>query len=147
MNAQPILLVEDDPNDVFFFKRAAEQAELRNPIQVARDGPEVLDYLSGTKQFAERQKFPIPALVIMDLNLIEMPGLEVLKWIRQQSEHSALPVIVLSSSGSDLDVFASYQAGANSFLIKPSDPEQLVEIIRVIRRYWFECCHLLPARP
>ena len=144
MSAHSILLVEDDHNDVFFFRRAAELAGLQNPIHVARDGREVTAYLSGTGEFGERKNHPLPALVIMDLNLIEMPGLEVLKWIRQESQCPAVPVIVLTSSSSDLDVFAAYRAGANSFLIKPSDPDQLIELLKVIQRYWFECCQLLP---
>src|SRR5690349_18131600 len=115
-----ILQVEDDPNDVFFLQRAMKKHGLLNPIQVASDGQEAINYLKGIGKFADRARFPQPSLVLLDLKLPHVMGLDVLKWIRQES---GLPLVVvpLTASANDEDIAAAYRLGANGFLVKPSD--------------------------
>jgi CheY-like chemotaxis protein len=140
-------LVEDDDNDVFFFQRAVQQVGLSNPVHVARDGLQAVDYLSGAAPFDDRSRFPFPSVIFLDLNLPRKHGLEVLKWIRQNPEWKTLPVIVLTSSGSELDVTVSYRLGANSFFVKPTDPDQLTELLKVVIQHWFKWNEMPPALP
>ena len=137
MNTQPILLVEDDDNDVFFFKRAMADAGLTHPLQVARDGREAINYLQGEGRFADRAEFPLPCLVLLDLKLPFVMGLDVLKWIRQQSR-SAPIVIILSSSNEDSDVAAAYSLGANAYLVKPAQTRELGAMVRALSDFWLK---------
>ena len=107
-----ILQVEDDPNDIFFLQRAMKKAGVLNPIQVARDGQQAIDYLQGVGKFADREKFPFPCLVLLDLKLPFVMGLEVLRWIRKQPGR-ALPVVILTASAEDADIATAYSLGAN----------------------------------
>ena len=135
MTATTILLVEDDENDVFFFQRALKKAGVTNPLQVARDGQEAIDYLRGSGKFADRARFPQPGLVLLDLKLPFVMGLEVLKWIRQRSDLSPV-VIILSSSQQDEDVAAAYRLGANAYLAKAADVSKLETMVRAINDFW-----------
>ena len=130
-----ILQVEDDPNDVFLFRHAMKRAGLENPIQVASNGQEAIDYLQGAGKFADREKFPLPCLVLLDLKLPYVMGLDVLKWIRQQPG-PALIVIMLTASGEDADIAAAYRLGANAFLTKPSESRKLEDMVKAIRDFW-----------
>jgi CheY-like chemotaxis protein len=132
---KPILQVEDDPNDVFFLKRAMETAGVRNPIQVAVDGREAIEYLRGVGKFADHDQFPLPGLVLLDLKLPFVMGLDVLKWIRQESGLQ-LVVVVLSASSDPADIASAYRLGANGFLVKPSETGKLVDIARAIANFW-----------
>lgn len=138
MTKTPILLVEDDQNDVFFFQRALRKAEIANPLSVVRDGREAMAYLAGQGAFADRARYPVPCLVILDLNLPHQHGLDVLRWIRKEPKLATLLVIVLTSSISEQDAHEAYRLGANSFLIKPADPNQLVELAKAIKIYWLQ---------
>jgi DNA-binding response OmpR family regulator len=133
----PILQVEDEEHDVIFLQYALERAQVKNPLAVVRDGREAIAYLRGEGRFADRQDYPLPGLVLLDLRL-PWPGLEVLRWTRAQPEFAKLPVLVLSSSDQDADVDAAYRLGANGYIVKPSAPGQLVEIVRRIKKYWLE---------
>jgi len=130
-----ILQVEDDPNDVFLFQYAMRKAGVTNPIQVASDGQEAIDYLSGTGKFADREKYPLPCLVLLDLKLPYVMGLDVLKWIRQQPGPARV-VVLLSASGQEADIAAAYRLGANGYLVKPSQALKLPEMARAIRDFW-----------
>jgi|ERR1043166_41951 two-component system response regulator len=132
---KPILQIEDDSNDVFLLQRAMQKAGVVHPIQVAADGREAIDYLSGSGQFADRQKYPFPCLVLLDLKLPYVMGLEVLKWIRQQPR-SGLMVIVLTASGEEADIEAAYRLGANAFLIKPPEAHKLEVMAKAIKDFW-----------
>src|SRR5688572_19335100 len=112
---KPILQVEDDPNDVFFLQKAMNKVGVTNPIHVVSDGQEAIDYLKGNGKFFDRAIFPFPCLVLLDLKLPYVMGLEVLRWIREQP-WSNLPVIMLSASAEDADIGTSYRLGANAFL-------------------------------
>ena len=130
-----ILQVEDDPNDVFLFQHAMNRAGVTNPIQIATDGQEAIDYLYGDGKFADRAKFPYPCLVLLDLKLPFVMGLEVLRWIRKQPG-KALPVVILTSSAEDADIATAYGLGANGFLTKPSEVRKLEEMVKAIRDFW-----------
>lgn len=132
---KPILQVEDDPNDVFLLQHAMTKAGVENPIQVATNGQQAIDYLKGAGEFADRRRFPLPCLVLLDLKLPYVMGLEVLRWIRQQ--HGApLIVLMLSASAQDGDIAAAYRLGANAFLTKPSTASGLVDMARSIKDFW-----------
>ncbi|HXJ73102.1 MAG TPA: response regulator [Candidatus Dormibacteraeota bacterium] len=135
MITKPILLVEDDENDVFFFQRAVTKAGLMNPIQVARNGQEAIDYLRGVGKFAERAEFSLPVLILLDLKLPFVMGLDVLKWIRQESGLAPV-VVILSSSREDADIAAAYRLGANAYLVKPAEVSKLHDIVRAISDFW-----------
>jgi CheY-like chemotaxis protein len=133
-----ILLVEDDENDVFFFKRAAKLAGMMNPLHVAEDGRQAIDYLTGAGAYADRTRFPLPSLVLLDLKLPHIMGLDVLKWIRAQPALQTVIVIVFTSSRMAPDIDTAYRLGANSYMVKPSSPGKLQEMLVVIKQYWLD---------
>jgi CheY-like chemotaxis protein len=132
---KPILQVEDDPNDVFFLKKAMTKVGMANPIQVATDGQQAIDYLRGAGKFADRGKFPFPSLVLLDVKLPYVMGLDVLKWIRAQGG-APLPVVMLSASAQEADIAAAYRLGANAFLCKPSEASKFEEMVKSIKDFW-----------
>ncbi len=131
-----ILLVEDEENDVMLIKRALKKTFITNPIYVANNGQEAIDYLSGQGPFAARAKFPFPDVVITDLKMPKKTGFELLGWMNEHPEFKVIPTIVLSSSKQDLDVARSYNLGANTYMVKPADFETLAQMIKLIRDYW-----------
>ena len=130
-----ILQVEDDSNDVFFFQHAMKKAGVPNPIHVARDGQQAIDYLQGAGEFADRRQFPRPGLVLLDLKLPYVTGLDVLRWIRQQPG-TPVVVVMLTASGGDEDVATAYRLGANGFLVKPSEADKLDDMVKAIGDFW-----------
>jgi CheY-like chemotaxis protein len=146
MILSPLLLVEDMEPDVFFMQRAWKRAVIANPLHVVGDGQEALEYLSGTGKFAHRTEFPMPGLVLLDLKIPRVLGLDVLKWIREQTALKTLPVIILTSSHDESDVEKAYQLGANSFLVKPHSPDQLADMVKSFRDYWLKHNHPPPFR-
>ncbi|HLH55300.1 MAG TPA: response regulator [Verrucomicrobiae bacterium] len=145
---RPILLVEDDQNDVFFLQYAFETAGIKNPLHVVLDGQQAIHYLSGTGEFSDRRKFPIPAVVLLDLKLPVKMGLEVMRWIQSQPQLKHLLVIVLTSSADIGDVERAYALGARSYLVKPVSLEKRIEMVRVIKDYWLDLnCFPTPSSP
>ena len=132
---KPILQVEDDPNDLFLLEHAMTKAGVANPIQAVTDGQQAIQYLQGAGKFADREQFPLPCLVLLDLKLPHVMGLDVLRWIREQPE-TGLIVIVLTASGEGADIADAYRLGANAFLIKPSGSNQLVDMAKAIKDFW-----------
>ena len=130
-----ILQVEDDPNDVFFLQHAMKKTGMANPVQVVSDGQEAIDYLRGAGKFADREKFPFPSLVLLDLKLPYVMGLDVLRWIRQQ-QGMTMVVLLLTASGEEADIVTAYRLGANAFLTKPSDVWKLEEMVKAIQDFW-----------
>src|SRR6185503_13984651 len=116
-------------------QRAMKKAGVRNPIQVATDGQQAIDYLKGAGKFADREQFPLPCLVLLDLKLPYVMGLEVLAWIRRQPG-AGLIVIVLTASGQDAEIASAYRLGANAFLTKPSEASKLVDMVKAIKDFW-----------
>jgi two-component system, response regulator len=131
-----ILLVEDNPDDVELTLRAFRLHNVRNEVVVARDGSEALDYLVGRGEFADRDTSLQPQLVLLDLKLPKMSGLEVLKEIRTNPQTRLLPVVILTTSREEKDLVDGYTLGANSYICKPVDFEQFVEAVRQLGLYW-----------
>ena len=140
-----ILQVDDDPNDVLLLRRAMNKVGVPNPIQVVSDGQQAIDYLAGAGKFADRAQFPFPGLVLLDLKLAYVMGLEVLRWIRQQCT-TPLVVIVLTASAEDSDIATAYRLGANAFLTKPLEPNKLEEMVQAIKDFWLTH-NTLPQQP
>ena len=133
--AGTILLVEDEENDAFFMQEAMKKAGVLNPIRVASDGRQAIDYFKDTGKFADRQAFPLPCLVMLDLKLPHVMGLDVLKWIRQRPGVPTI-VVILSSSKEEGDIETAYRLGANAYLFKPSDTRKLQDMAKSIKDFW-----------
>mgnify|MGYP000848491769 FL=1 len=136
MEEKIILLVEDNPDDVELTLRAFKKCNIANEVVVARDGVEALDYLFGTGAYAGRDLSVMPAVVLLDLKLPRIDGLEVLRRLRADERTRFLPVVVLTSSNEDQDVVNSYQLGANSYIRKPVDFVQFIDAARQLGMYW-----------
>ena len=134
--AVDLLLVEDDPAAVELTLRALAQGHITNPLFVASDGAEALDFIYGTGPHAERADAPPLKVIFLDLKLPKVSGLEVLKRLKTDPRTSEIPVVVLTSSAEAPDVQAAYRLGANSYLVKPMDFENFAEAIRTAGLYW-----------
>ncbi len=131
-----ILLVEDNPDDVELTLRALKQYHVKNQINVVRDGVEALDYLFGTGAYADRDTTTMPAVVILDLKLPKVDGLEVLQRLRADERTKLVPIVILTSSKEEQDMVNSYKFGANSYVQKPVDFTQFIEAARQLGLYW-----------
>ena len=137
-NNQFILLAEDDPNDVLLLQRAFQKAGLRDSLKVVRDGEQAIDYLSGIGPYSNRERFPLPFLLLLDLKMPGTDGFEVLQWVRAENDLKRLLVVVLTSSNLQADVDRAYELGANSYLVKPVEFDQMVNMIQRFEAYWTE---------
>ena len=131
-----ILLVEDDPDDETLAKRALKKNNIKNEVVVAHDGIEALDYLFGRGVYAGRDMNEIPQVILLDLKLPKMNGLEVLREIRADERTKLLPVVILTTSKEQQDIINSYSLGANSYIRKPVDFIQFAEAVRQLGLYW-----------
>lgn len=132
-----ILLVEDDSNDAHLLQRAFSKAAIDVPIVRVRDGDDAVAYFSGEGRFVDRNLYPIPGLVLLDLKLPRRSGLDVLEWLRtRESDCRRLPVIMLSSSAEPQDIDRSYDLGANSYITKPQTSSGFYELAVAFRDYW-----------
>jgi CheY-like chemotaxis protein len=138
MTSQPftILHVEDDPNDVLLVQRALRKTNSTCRIQSVSDGDRALAYLGGSTEYTDREKFPLPNLVLLDLKMPRKSGFEVLSWIRSQPSLKRLLVVIFTSSKHDQDINNAYELGANSYLVKPVGFDALVETMKQIHHYW-----------
>jgi two-component system, response regulator len=136
MNKKIILLVEDNPDDELLAIRALEKNNIMNEVVVARDGAEALDYLFGAGAYAGRDMSVMPQIILLDLKLPKIDGLEVLKHLRNDERTKLLPVVVLTSSGEERDLIESYSLGANSYIRKPVSFARFTEAIRQLGLYW-----------
>lgn len=141
-----ILLVEDNPDDEELTLLAFEKSRIANKMVVARDGAEALDYLFGTGAYAGRDVAGLPQLVLLDLKLPKIDGREVLRRVRADPRTKRLPVVVLTSSKEEQDLFESYDLGANSYVRKPVDSVQFTEAIRQLQLYWLVLNEPPPAK-
>jgi two-component system response regulator len=135
-NERNILLVEDNPDDELLTVMAFRDNNITIEIVVARDGEEALDYLFGTGKYKDRDVNILPQIILLDLKLPKVDGLEVLQQIRSSAETRFLPVVVLTSSREEMDIIRSYQLGANSYIRKPVDFEQFSQAIKQLELYW-----------
>lgn len=136
INQVEILIVEDNPSDAEMALRAFKKNNLTNKILVVEDGEEALDYLFSKGQYATKNKDSRPKIILLDLKLPKINGLEVLKEIKSHPETKIIPVIVLTSSKEESDIIESYQLGVNSYIVKPVDFEKFVEAVRDLGFYW-----------
>jgi two-component system response regulator len=136
VSSKKILLVEDNTDDVLLTLRALQRADILNEVIVARDGAEAFDYLTSKGQYAGRDSSDLPVVVLLDLKMPRMGGLELLEKIRQIQQLKFLPVVILTSSNEERDICESYNHGANSYIQKPVDFDQFVEAIRTMGLYW-----------
>jgi CheY-like chemotaxis protein len=130
------LHVDDDPNDTALLQAACRKANVGLDLQNVGDGEQAIDYLSGFGPFADRHRFPMPTMVLLDLKMPKATGFEILRWIRAHPNLSHLPVIVLSGSELQDDIRQAYAAGANSYLVKPLGFDALVELIKTVSNVW-----------
>jgi CheY-like chemotaxis protein len=136
MKSKIILLVEDNPSDIGLTKRALDKSHIANELVVAEDGQEALDYVFGAGAYAGRDVTQLPALVLLDLKLPRVGGLEVLRRIRADERTRRLPVVILTTSQEEQDVAASYDLGVNSYIRKPVDFNQFAQAIQHLGLYW-----------
>lgn len=131
-----ILLVEDESSDAALLLRGFEKAKVLNPIIHLTNGDEALGYLAGVRQYADRRKYPLPALILLDLKLPGMTGIQLLQWMRVQGEIKRIPVVVLTSNDDPDTINAAYDLGANSYLVKPGNNAEIARMVEAIQRYW-----------
>jgi CheY-like chemotaxis protein len=131
-----VLLIEDDPNDVVLTQRAFARAGFANPLQIVTDGEQAIAYLAGQAPYTDRQRHPVPILVLLDLKLPRRSGFEVLDWLRRAPALRRVPVVILTSSQHSPDIDRAYDAGANSYLVKPVAFEGLLGLVRTLGLYW-----------
>ena len=137
MISQPAMLyVEDEKSDVLLLRVAFSLARLTNPVHVAVDGAQAIDYLAGNGPFADRSQHPLPALVLLDLNLPKKSGFEVLSWIRQQPQFSSLPVVIYTSSVGLIDKETAQVFGATDYFVKRSGVSDIAELVRSLAERW-----------
>ena len=136
MKEKAILLVEDNPNDVKLTLHALKKNNIANEVVVAEDGVEALEYLFGEGAYANRDVTQLPSLVLLDLKLPRLDGLDVLKRLRADDRTRLLPVVILTSSREEQDLIAGYSLGANSYVRKPVDFDQFTEAVRQLELYW-----------
>jgi CheY-like chemotaxis protein len=131
----PVLYAEDDENDAFFVERAFRLAQIPNPLFIVGTGQGAIDYLAGAGKYSGRAEHPAPCLVLLDLKMPVKSGLEALAWIRAE-QGAGMPVLMLTSSNQASDICQAYALGANSYLIKPGKPSELLTMITGIKRFW-----------
>jgi CheY-like chemotaxis protein len=138
LNEQVILLAEDDSNDVVLIERAFQKAGLRYVLKVVSDGEQAIQYLAGKNSYSNREQFPLPFLLLLDLKMPGTDGFEVLHWVRNEPELKRLLVVVLTSSHLQADVDRAYELGANSYLVKPVGFDEMVHLVQRFEAYWSE---------
>src|SRR5215470_14927925 len=135
-NHAPVLVAEDDPNDVFLLRRAFQKAGIFNSIVVAHNGQEAIDYLSAEGPYRNRSSHPFPALLFLDLKMPLVDGFDVLTWLNRHTLERSLPVVILSSSNQERDIERAQRMGASDYCVKPQQFEELVEIVQRVREKW-----------
>ncbi|MFC1602292.1 response regulator [Pseudomonadota bacterium] len=137
-----ILMADDDEDDCLLAKKALEQSDLTAQLRFVKDGEELMAYLNKQGSCEHNDNFPKPDIILLDLNMPKMNGLEALKAIKSHSALCSIPVIILTTSRADHDICNSYAFGASSFITKPASFKGLVETMDIIKKYWFEVVEL-----
>src|SRR5260370_15431588 len=138
LNNAPVLVAEDDPNDVFLLRRAFQKAGVPNPFVVFHNGQEAIDYLSNETSPRDGQRQNLPALFFLDLKMPLMDGFDVLLWLRARPAAKKMPVIVLTSSNQEKDIEQARQLGADDYRVKPQQFENLIQIVQKVRDRWLK---------
>lgn len=131
-----ILLVEDEPHDIEFLTRAFARVGVENPIHAVHNGEEAIAYLTGSGKYADRTAFPFPSVIITDLKMPHLNGLELLAWLQKHPQCSVVPTIVFTSSTSSADVKTAFERGASGYMVKPVNFSELQQMVRTITDYW-----------
>ena len=135
-----ILIVDDDENDIFFVKRAFTEINVHCTFQVMKNGQDAIDYLGGVGEYANRHKYPLPMMILMDLKMPIMDGFQVLIWLRARDGIKVIPTVVFSSSDMPQDITRAYELGANSFMTKSVTYDGLLIKLQTLSQYWLEHC-------
>ena len=140
-NRFTVLLVEDDLNDIFLVKRAFKMAHLPEPLQVVTDGQEAINYLKGEGKYGDREGYPLPQLIVMDIKMPRRTGFEVLEWVKGDDRPlRRIPIVIVSSSDNPADINRAYELGANAYMVKPVDFKAVEHLFQSITHYWgLEC--------
>ncbi len=146
MKHKNILLIEDNPDDVELTLRAFKESKIANEIKVLKDGAKALDYLNCTGKYSGRSKEELPAIILLDLKLPKIDGLEVLKYIRSNEKTNLIPVVILTSSSEELDLINGYKLGCNSYIRKPVDFDEFIKVVKELGLYWLVINELPPRR-
>jgi CheY-like chemotaxis protein len=136
MQNYPILLVEDEDTDVMLLQQVFKLEGIPNALLAVEDGRQAIEYLTGHGEFADRRCYPVPRLILLDLNLPHKTGFEVLRWLRSQPSLKRMPVIIFTSSPHSADRNIAYDLGANAYVVKPSNLTQLGELVKSLRDFW-----------
>ncbi len=132
-----ILIIEDNPDDIFFIKRALLRAGVENPVYFLKNGEEAINYLSGKGKYGNRKEYPLPVIMLIDLKLPRVSGFELLRWIRSMEDPiSLIPVVVFTTSSQPSDINKAYELGANSYIVKPFSMEALTGVFKRVELYW-----------
>ena len=131
-----ILLVEDDENDATLMKMAFEKNKIANPVQWVRDGLEAVAYLNGDDAYADRAKYPFPEVLLLDLKMPRMTGMELLAWISEHPQFKIIPTIIMTSSRQEMDIEKAYNLGANTYMTKPCSFDELAQMVKLTHEYW-----------
>src|SRR5882724_6823816 len=137
-----VLHIDDNPNDTELLRAATRRADAHLDLQNVEDGEQAVAYLNGVAPYADRVRYPLPALILLDLKMPRATGFELLKWIRKHPEIGAVPVVILSGSELHEDIRQAYAFGANSYLIKPLGFEALVDLVKDVKAVWLAQCDL-----
>jgi CheY-like chemotaxis protein len=133
-----ILIADDDPDDRLLTQQALAEGRLMNDLRFVENGEELMDYLHNHGKYADKKKFPHPELILLDLNMPKKDGREAIKEIKADPALRRIPIVVLTTSKAEEDIFRTYDLGINSFITKPATFEALVEVMKALNRYWFE---------
>lgn len=140
-----VLVAEDNPDDALLLRRALLKAGIPARVKIVADGEEMLLYLQGRGAYANRALCPLPSLIILDLKMPRKSGLEVLEWLSHHPSLAVVPTVVLSASNLEQDVRAAYNFGANTYFVKPSTFDELIETMKALDSYWGKAMKLQPG--
>ncbi|MDF1851024.1 MAG: response regulator [Verrucomicrobiales bacterium] len=137
-----LMMADDDPDDREFVREAFDECGFEGDFRYVEDGADLVDYLTHSGRFEEREEVPVPDLILLDLNMPRMDGKEALAFIKSREELRRIPIVVLSTSDSEEDIRKTYDLGVNSFVTKPSSFDEIVKMAQGLHRYWFEIVQL-----
>lgn len=137
-----ILIADDDAEDRMLIQEALDESRLKNHIQFVENGEELMDYLHNRGQFSDKEKYPNPGLILLDLNMPKKDGREALKEIKSEEKLRMIPIVVLTTSKAEEDILKTYDLGVSSFITKPVTFSSLVDVMKTLSKYWFEIVEL-----